>query len=80
MYSNFMFLDRLLFELSCTNTETRKHRNTETQKHGNTHTHTHTHRDSDEYSIVAFCRNATITRERFSEKPIIAFTNAKYSY
>ena len=29
MYSNFMFIDRLLFELSCKNTET--------------HTHTHTH-------------------------------------
>ena len=25
-----------------------------------THTHTHTHTDSDEYSIVAFCKNATI--------------------
>ena len=36
------------------------------QKHtpGNTHTHTHTytdaHKDSNEYSIVAFCKNATI--------------------
>ena len=55
MYSNFMFLDQLLFELSCKNTETRKHRNTETH----TNTHAHTHRDSDEYSIVAFCKNAT---------------------
>ena len=53
MYSNFILIDRLLFELSCKNTETRKHRNTETLKHGNTHT--------DEYSIVAFCKNATIT-------------------
>ena len=45
---SFMFIDRLLFELSC--------KNMETQKHENTHTHT----DSDEYSIVAFCKNATI--------------------
>ena len=37
MYSNFVFLDRFLFELSCKNTQTRKH--------------THTHRDSNEYSI-----------------------------
>ena len=51
MYLNFMFIDRLLFELSCKNTETQKHRNTE---NGNTHT------DSDEYSIVGFCKNATI--------------------
>ena len=36
-----MLIDRLLFELSC--------KNTETQKHGNTEKHT----DSDEYSIVA---------------------------
>ena len=35
MYSNFMFIDRLLFELSCKNMETRKH----------------TQSDSDEYSI-----------------------------
>ena len=48
MDSNFMFIDRLLFELLC--------KNPETQKHGNTETHT----DSDEYSIVAFCKNATI--------------------
>ena len=34
-YSNFLFLDRFLFELSCKNT----------------------HRDSNEYSIVAFKRN-----------------------
>ena len=32
MYSNFMFIDQLLFELSCKNTETRKL----------THTHTET--------------------------------------
>ena len=47
MYSNFMFIDRLLFELSFKNTEARK---PETQKHGNTHT------NYDEYSIVAFCK------------------------
>ena len=47
MYSNFMFIDQLLFELSF---KTRKHGN---QKHRNTETHTHT--DYDEYSIVAFC-------------------------
>ena len=40
MYSNFVFVDRFLFELSCKNT--------------------HTHRDSDEYPIVAFSKNATI--------------------
>ena len=33
MYSNFIFVDRLLFELSCKNTETREHRNIETRKH-----------------------------------------------
>ena len=32
------------------------------------HTHTHTHTDSNEYPIVAFSKNATITRKRFSEK------------
>ena len=47
MYSDFMFLDRFLFELSCKNTHT--------------HTQTHTHRDSNEYPIVAFSKNATIT-------------------
>ena len=44
MYSDFVFLDRFLFELSCKNT----------------HTHTNTHRDSNEYPIVAFSKNATI--------------------
>ena len=38
MYSNFVFLDRFLFELSCKNTHT--------------HTHTHTHTDSKEYPLV----------------------------
>ena len=46
MYSNFEFLDRFLFELSC--------------KHTHTHTNTHTHTDSNEYPIVAFSKNATI--------------------
>ena len=48
MYSDFVFLDRFLFELSCKNTHTQ------------TRTHTHTHRDSNEYPIVAFSKNATI--------------------
>ena len=48
IYSNFMIIDILLFELPC--------KNTETQKHGNTETHT----DSDKYSIIAFSKNATI--------------------
>ena len=35
---------------------------TKTHTHTETHTHTHTdaHKDSYEYSIVAFCKNATI--------------------
>ena len=43
-----MFLDQILVVLSCKNMET------------HTHAHTHTHTDSDEYSIDAFCKNATI--------------------
>ena len=50
MYFDFVFLDRFLFELSCKNTHT----------HTQTWTHTHTHRDSNEYPIVAFSKNATI--------------------
>ena len=50
MYSDFVFLDRFLFELSCKNT------------HTHTRTHTHTHTDSNEYPIVAFSKNATIIR------------------
>ena len=42
MYSNFVFLDRFLFELSCKNT------------HIHTNTDTHTHTDSNEYPIIAF--------------------------
>ena len=49
-YSNFMFLGRFVFKLSCKNIH----------KHRNTHTHTHTQRDSNEYSKVAFSKNATI--------------------
>ena len=44
MYSDFVFLDRFLFELLCKNT----------------HTDTQTHTDSNEYPIVAFSKNATI--------------------
>ena len=51
MYSNFVFLDRFLFELSCKNT------------HTHTHKHTRTHTDSNEYPIVAFSKNATIKIE-----------------
>ena len=29
--------------------------------HTQTNTHRYTHKDSDDYSIVAFCKNATIT-------------------
>ena len=58
MYSDFVFLDRFLFELSCKNTHTHTHTHTNTDAH--THTHTHTHRDSNEYPIVAFSKNATI--------------------
>ena len=45
MYYNFMFLDQLYFELLC-------------KKH--TCTRMHTHKDSEEYSIVAFCKNTNI--------------------
>ena len=50
MYSDFVFLYRFLFELSCKNT------------HTHTDTHTHTHTDSNEYPIVAFSKNATIIK------------------
>ena len=58
MCSDLVFLDRFLFELSCKNTHTHTHTNTHT--HTQTHTQTHTHRDSNEYPIVAFSKNATI--------------------
>ena len=45
----FMFLDQFLFELLCK----KKHR-----------TNTDTHRDSDEYSIVEFSKNATIITQK----------------
>ena len=48
MYLNFIFLDRFLFELS--------RKNTYTYTHTETHTHTDAHKDSDEYSIVEFCK------------------------
>ena len=48
----FIYNDILKFHRS----KTRKRGNMETQKHGNTETHT----DSEEYSIVVFCKNATI--------------------
>ena len=35
-----------------------KHTHTETH----THTHTDAHKDFDEYFVVAFCKNTTITR------------------
>ena len=79
MFSNFIFLDQFLFELSCKNTHTYTHIDTDTHthtstpththKHTHSHAHTHTHRESNEYSIVAFSKKATIiTRKRFSEK------------
>ena len=53
-YSNFMFLDRLLFELLCKNTETRKH----------THTHTHTHTQCDGYVVLhKFIRISTTHKQ-----------------
>ena len=50
-----MFLDQLLFELSC---KKHTHRNT----HTHTHTHTDAHKDSDKSFIVAFCKYATIIK------------------
>ena len=46
MYLNFMFPNQFLFEFPI-------------YTHTNMHTHTDTHTDSDEYSIIAFCQNAT---------------------
>ena len=45
MYSDFVFLDGFLFEYRAKT---------------HSHTQTHTHRDSNEYPIVAFSKNATI--------------------
>ena len=49
MYSNFVFLDQFLLSYRA-------------KTHTHTHTNTHTHRDSNEYPIVAFSKNATIIR------------------
>ena len=56
-----MFLGQFLIELSCKNT------------HGDTNTHTyrHTHKDSDEYSIVMFCKSTTINIMILMEKAAI---------
>ena len=48
-----MLLDQFLFELSCKN------------PHRNTHTHIDAHKDSDEYFIVSFCKNATIILKHY---------------
>ena len=48
-----------------THTHTHTHTHARTHAHTHTHTHTqtdtHTHKDSEENSIVAFCKNVTIT-------------------
>ena len=49
MYSKFVFLDRFFSSYRA-----------KTHTHTHTHKHTHTHRDSNEYPIVAFSKNATI--------------------
>ena len=48
MYLNFVFLDQFLFESSCRNINK------------NTETHRDAHKDSDQYSIDVFCKNATL--------------------
>ena len=54
-----MFLDQFLLRYHAnTHTHTRGH----ACAHTHTHTHGYTHTDSDEYSIVAFCKNATTKR------------------
>ena len=63
MYSNFVFLDQFLFELSCKKTHTQ------------THTHTHAHTDSNEYPIVVFSKNATVTKRGFQKNKYL-FTNS----
>ena len=69
MYSDFVFLDQFLFELSCKNTHTHKHTQTRT------HTHTHTHTDSNEYPIVAFSKNATIIRRQSDDTYIARYAD-----
>ena len=52
-----MFLDRLLFELSCENTHTHiDAKNTHTQTHTDrcTHTHTHTHAHTQLFSLQPY--------------------------
>ena len=39
------------------------------ETHENTHTHTDAYKDSDEYSIVALCKNATIKNTTL-QKPV----------
>ena len=50
MFSNFMFQIKIIIDLLCKNTHTHKD------------PHKRTHRESDDYSISAFCINATIKR------------------
>ena len=76
MYSDFVFLDRFLFELSCKNTHTHTHTHGHTHTH--THTRTHTHRDSNEYPIVAFSKNATIIIVNNNNK--LQFAEIQYVY
>ena len=55
LYLNFTFQDQFLFELW-------KH------THMETHTHPDAHKDSDKFSIVAFCKRAAlINHESFAE-------------
>ena len=51
MYSKFMFLDRLLFELSCKNTHRHKHRymHTNTQRLGRVSYALHSHQQPNEH-------------------------------
>ena len=50
MYSDFVFLDQFLFELSCKNTHTHMDTHTDT----NTHTHTHTQNHSTVTILILF--------------------------
>ena len=69
MYSNFMFLDQFLFELSCKSTHAHTH----------AHIHRHTHRDSNEYPIVAFSKNATIIMVHYTCTINIIVSRKKHS-
>ena len=57
MYSNFMFLDQFLFESSCKD-----------PPKTHTHSNTRTRRDSDEYSIAVFSKDATIINTKTNSK------------